>query len=57
MSQAERDEGGVERLHEERMTRIEREQADAQRVLRVLAEQIRLLRQLVGLPPDLTEIR
>lgn len=56
MSWTERDESDVERLHDERMSRIERDQEEARRVLRVLADQVRLLRQAVGLPPDLTEL-
>lgn len=42
-----------QRLHEERMRRLAEEQWEHERVLKALADQIRLLRAARGLPPDL----
>jgi len=41
-----------QRLHEERIRRLEDRQAEAFRLLAALRGQVRQLRQRVGLPPD-----
>lgn len=45
----------LQRMHDERLARLERNLAEAQKFIAVNAKQIAMIRQMLGLSPDYEE--